>query len=142
MVSANSSIFSRLSAQKAMRLALARWASSSVKPNHAWEGGSPGSLTMEAAGLARLPAEVSLRLVGRAVARAGNEGPVELAKLEALKTALDVVLTAKNARFRRSLAGAIVSLSGGRVTVERAPARRRRALTTGRRHHANLLKTR
>jgi len=108
----------------------------------AWEGGSPGSLTMEAAGLARLPAEVSLRLVGRAVARAGDEGPVELAKLEALKTALDAVLTAKNVRFRRSLAGAIVSLSGGRVTVERAPARRRRALTTGRRHRANLLKTR
>lgn len=106
------------------------------------EGGSPASLTMEAAGLAQLPAEIALRLIGRAVAHAGNEGPVELAKLEALKTALDAVLMAKNARFRRSLAGALVTLSGGRVTVERAPARRRRALTTGRRHHANLLKTR
>jgi tRNA(Ile)-lysidine synthase len=106
------------------------------------EGGSPGSLTLEAAGLAQLPAEIALRLLGRAVARAGNEGPVELAKLEALKAALDAVLVVDRARFRRTLAGAVVTLSGGRVTVEQAPARRRRALTTGRRHHANLLKMR
>ena len=72
---------------------------------------------------------------------AGDEGPVELAKLEALKTALDAALEAENTHFRRSLAGAIVTLSGGRVTVERAPARRRRALTTGRRHRANPAKT-
>jgi tRNA(Ile)-lysidine synthase len=107
-----------------------------------WQGTTPGSVTMEAAGLARLPSEVALRLIGRAVARAGDEGPVELAKLESLKSALDAVLGAKNAQLRRSLAGAIVTLSGGRVTVERAPARRRKALTTGRRRRANPAKTR
>jgi tRNA(Ile)-lysidine synthase len=107
-----------------------------------WQGATPGSVTLEAAGLSRLPAEIALRLIGRAVASAGDEGPVELAKLEALKSALDAALEAKNARFRRSLAGAIVTLLGGRVTVERAPARRRRALTMGRRRSANPAKTR
>ena len=38
--------------------------------------------------LRRLPAEVALRLLGRAIARAGDEGPVELGKLEALHAAL------------------------------------------------------
>lgn len=107
-----------------------------------WQGTTPGSVTMEAAGLARLPSEVALRLIGRAIARAGDEGPVELAKLESLKSALDAVLETKNVHLRRSLAGAIVTLSGGRVTVERAPARRRKALTTGRRRRANPAKTR
>ena len=38
---------------------------------------------------ARLPSEIALRLLGRAVAELGCEGPVELGKLEALKAALD-----------------------------------------------------
>ncbi len=71
-----------------------------------------------------LPAEVALRLLGRAVAHAGNEGPVELGKLELLCDAL------RRARspLRRTLAGALVTLTSDRLTVERAPARRRRAL--------------
>jgi tRNA(Ile)-lysidine synthase len=77
-------------------------------------------------GYAELPAEVSLRLLGRAIDRAGNEGPVELGKLEALHAALAAALSATNspARFRRTLAGAVVTLSGESLTVERAPARR------------------
>ena len=47
---------------------------------------APGAITIDAAGYARLPAEIALRLIGRAVTSAGDEGPVELAKLEALKT--------------------------------------------------------
>ena len=39
-------------------------------------------------GLRQLPAEVALRLLGRAIACAGNEGPVELGKLEALHAGL------------------------------------------------------
>src|SRR6185295_13042968 len=35
-----------------------------------------------------LPAEVALRLLGRAIAHAGDEGPVELGKLETLFQAL------------------------------------------------------
>jgi len=118
------------------------WAVDRAMAELVWQGGAPGSVTMEAAGLAQLPAEIALRLVGRAVARAGDEGPVELAKLEALKAALDAALGDKTARFRRSLAGATVTLAGGRVTVEQAPARRGRALTTGRRSRANPAKTR
>jgi tRNA(Ile)-lysidine synthase len=87
------------------------------------------AIIFDAAGYARLPAEVALRLIGRAVAIAGNEGPVELAKLEALKEALDGAQNTGNARFRRSLAGALVALDGPEITVERAPARRGRPLT-------------
>lgn len=83
----------------------------------------------DAASYAHLPAEVALRLLGRAVARVGDEGPVELAKLEALKAALDVARNSANTRFRRSLAGAIVTLEGSQIAIERAPKRRLRALT-------------
>ncbi len=88
---------------------------------------APG--VFDAAGYAGLPAEVALRLLGRALAHAGDEGPVELAKLEALKTALDAARNSANTRFRRSLAGAIVTLAGGQIAVERAPLRRGRTLT-------------
>jgi tRNA(Ile)-lysidine synthase len=88
---------------------------------------APG--VFDAVGYAGLPAEVALRLLGRAVARAGDEGPVELAKLEALKTALDAARNSANRRFRRSLAGAIVTHVEHQIAVERAPPRGRRALT-------------
>jgi len=101
-----------------------------------------GSSGFEASGFAQLPAEIALRLLGRAVAKAGDEGPVELAKLESLKTALDDAQNAGNARFRRSLAGALVTLAGGRIVVERAPPRRRRTLTTAGRNKAKTPKTR
>ena len=77
----------------------------------------------------RLPAEIALRLLGRAVTRTGDEGPVELAKLEALKTALDAAQKSDKIGFKRSLAGALVTLAGRQITIERAPARRGRALT-------------
>lgn len=89
-----------------------------------------GVIAYDAAGYAALPAEIGLRLIGRAFAQIGDEGPVELAKLEALKTALDAAQNAGNRRFRRSLAGAIVTLAGKQITVERAPPRRGRTLTT------------
>jgi tRNA(Ile)-lysidine synthase len=101
-----------------------------------------GSSGFDASGFAQLPAEIALRLLGRAVAKAGDEGPVELAKLESLKTALDDAQNAGNARFRRSLAGALVTLAGGRIVVERAPPRRRRTLTTAGRNKAKTPKTR
>jgi len=88
---------------------------------------APG--VFDAAGYAGLPAEVALRLLGRAVAQAGDEGPVELAKLEALKAALDAARNGANKRFRRSLAGAIVTHVEHQIAVERAPPRGGRALT-------------
>ncbi len=88
-----------------------------------------GGIAFDAAGYAALPAEIALRLVGQAVAKAGDEGPVELGKLEDLAAALEAAQNTGNARFRRSLAGAIVTLGGGRIFVERAPPRRQKRLT-------------
>jgi tRNA(Ile)-lysidine synthase len=82
-----------------------------------------GPIAFPAAKFGQLPAEVTLRLLGRAIAHAGNEGPVELGKLEALHAAL--AASSGTARFRRTLAGAVITGSDGRLTVERAPARRR-----------------
>jgi len=77
----------------------------------------------------RLPAEIALRLIGRAIARLGDEGPVELGKLEALHAGLKAAQVSK-APFRRSLAGAIVTLGKDAISVEKAPPRRQKALTT------------
>jgi tRNA(Ile)-lysidine synthase len=74
-----------------------------------------------------LPHEVALRLLGRAIATFGNEGPVELGKLELLESALRAALAAQ-VRFRRTLAGAVVTFSRDRLVVERAPPRRRKPL--------------
>jgi tRNA(Ile)-lysidine synthase len=83
-----------------------------------------GPIVFETARFADLPAEVALRLLGRAVAHAGNEGPVELGKLEALYEAVRQA----NSRLRRTLAGASITLDKMRLTVERAPPRRSQAL--------------
>jgi tRNA(Ile)-lysidine synthase len=72
-----------------------------------------------------LPAEVALRLLGRAIAQAGNEGPVELGKLETLYETLRQARTP----LRRTLAGALISLGEGQLRVERAPPRRPPAAT-------------
>ena len=101
-----------------------------------------GGLAFDAAGFARLPAEIGLRLIGSAVAKLGDEGPVELGKLESLKTALETAQNTGAARFRRSLAGALVTLRAGQMTVERAPPRRVRTLTKGGRGQAGKPKTR
>ncbi len=97
---------------------------------------TPGLIVIDALAYARLPAEIALRLIGRAVTKMGSEGPVELGKLEALKASLDAAQKAGNGRFRRSLAGALVSLSIGTISVERAPARRQMPLTKDRRAQA------
>ena len=88
------------------------------------------AITIEARGFAELPAEIALRLLCRAVAKTGDEGPVELGKLEALKSALDAAENTANRRFRRTLAGAVVTLEGHQLIVERAPPRGRKLLTT------------
>ena len=92
----------------------------------AWQPG--GYIQMDARHFHALPSEVALRILGRAVTIAGNEGPVELAKLEALQASMARKNPA-NARFRRTLAGAMITLDSHGLMVERAPARRI-ALTT------------
>ena len=63
-----------------------------------WSEG--GTVRFETIRFAGLPAEVALRLLGRAVASTGSEGPVELAKLEALYAAMRQTAS----RLRRTLA--------------------------------------
>jgi tRNA(Ile)-lysidine synthase len=87
-----------------------------------------GPVAFERTRFADLPAEVALRLLGRAIAHAGDEGPVELGKLEALFEALRQA----PGRLRRTLAGAQVTLDGDRLAVERAPARRGAAMRQNR----------
>jgi tRNA(Ile)-lysidine synthase len=79
-----------------------------------------GPIMFPAGFFAELPAEVALRLLGRAIAHVGDEGPVELGKLEMLYDSL----RAPQALLRRTLAGALISLRDGKLTVERAPPRR------------------
>jgi tRNA(Ile)-lysidine synthase len=97
-----------------------------------------GALAYDAGGFANLPAEIALRLLGRAIGSRGDEGPVELGKLESLKTALGMAQSSGLKRFRRSLAGALVTLASGRIVVERAPPRHGRPLTTGQARTAKL----
>ncbi len=77
-----------------------------------------------------LPEEIRLRLLQRTIDRLGHEGPAELGKVETLLSALDLTLrkSARQtpARLKQTLAGALVSLIGGRIVIAPAPPRRRR----------------
>jgi tRNA(Ile)-lysidine synthase len=79
-----------------------------------------GPVSFATARFANLPAEVAMRFLGRAIAHSGDEGPVELGKLEVLYDSLRQA----HSRLRRTLAGALITLGNERITVERAPARR------------------
>ena len=86
--------------------------------------------SFDAKAFAALPEEIRLRLLLRAINRLGHEGPAELGKVEALLSALDrtVVENAARARpkLRQTLAGALVTVIGGRIHIEAAPPRRGR----------------
>jgi tRNA(Ile)-lysidine synthase len=92
-----------------------------------------GPVSIEASAFLDLPEEIALRLLGWAIAVTGDEGPVELGKLEAANFALSRAIAPalprlKNSgKFRRTLAGAVVTLTKGRIWIERAPQRRSRA---------------
>jgi tRNA(Ile)-lysidine synthase len=79
---------------------------------------------VEAAGFLELPVEVALRVLHGAITRKGHEGPVELAKLEALLDALKAAGSCGKSRFRRTLAGAMVTLDIDRLAISPAPRRR------------------
>jgi tRNA(Ile)-lysidine synthase len=89
-----------------------------------------GPVAVDAKAFADLPEEIALRMLGRIIEWVGDEGPVELGKLEALCASLegpllDALLTpGKTGRFRRTLAGAMITVSGTKLSVERAPSRR------------------
>jgi len=89
----------------------------------------------DAKAFAAMPEEIRLRLLLRAIDRFGHEGPAELGKVEALLAALDRACAgpAKEAqakgqqRLKQTLAGALITLTAGRIRVEPAPPRRGRA---------------
>jgi tRNA(Ile)-lysidine synthase len=89
-----------------------------------------GPVVMDAGDFSRLAEEIALRVLERAINGTGDDGPAELGKLEALFGALtDAIEGARAAprgavRFRRTLAGAVVTLAGDRLVIERAPPRR------------------
>jgi tRNA(Ile)-lysidine synthase len=93
----------------------------------------PGVMAFEKGGCIILPAEIVMRILGRAIAQVGDEGSVELGKLEALFEALKAAQKAGARRYRRSLAGAVVTLGDAEIRVERAPPRRRAANRPARR---------
>jgi tRNA(Ile)-lysidine synthase len=107
-------------ADAAIELAVA--AAASALAGGAWPRRGP--IVFPAQDFAGLPAEIALRLLGRAITCVGDEGPVELGKLEALADAL-AAAAAGAVRFRRTLAGGLVTLGDGRIAIERAPPRRR-----------------
>jgi len=87
-----------------------------------------GRIVVDTDELLRLPAEIALRLLGRVIARAGARGPVRLGKLEALYDAFASARASKTSRSRRTLGGALLTLSDCQLLVERAPPRRSRLL--------------
>jgi tRNA(Ile)-lysidine synthase len=89
----------------------------------AWTAGAP--IRLDAEKFICLPAEVALRLLGRAIRHAVGESPLRLARLEALYDLLapSNSVRLRHYRVRRTLAGALITLTGGRLTIERAPPR-------------------
>ena len=89
----------------------------------AWSDDAP--IRLDAQKFLTLPAEVALRLLGRAILRAGRGAPLRLGRLEALYESLIEAGTAprRGARVRRTLAGALITLAPAWLTVEPAPPR-------------------
>lgn len=81
----------------------------------------------DAALFVAMPEEIRLRLLRRAIDRTGHEGPAELGKVETLLAALDQALGERGGQLKQTLAGAVISVSGGRITVAPAPPRRTRS---------------
>jgi tRNA(Ile)-lysidine synthase len=101
----------------------------------AWTIGGP--ILLDAEKFIRLPSEVALRLLGRAIIHAAGELPLRLGRLEALYDLLAQSNSESDSerlrhnRVRRTLAGALITLAGGRLTIERAPPRSQAARRSG-----------
>ncbi|MFL6823496.1 MAG: tRNA(Ile)-lysidine synthetase, partial [Xanthobacteraceae bacterium] len=81
-------------------------------------------IVFDAEKFVRLPAEVALRLLGRAIACIGAERTIRLGKLESLYEAVAHAQSSQAFRLRRTLGGALVTLSPLKLVVERAPPRK------------------
>ncbi len=75
--------------------------------------------------------EIRVRLLLRAINRAGHEGPAELGKVEALLQAIDQAVAgiksgSGRVRLKQTLAGAVISIQNNRIHIVPAPPRGRR----------------
>jgi tRNA(Ile)-lysidine synthase len=87
-------------------------------------GTDSGRIGLDAEKFIQLPAEVALRLLGRAILAVAGETPLRLNRLEALYELLAKSTSIRPpGRLRRTLGGALVTLSGGTLAIERAPPR-------------------
>lgn len=89
----------------------------------------PPQAGFDADAFAGLPEEVRVRVLLRAIGRVATEGAPELGKVEALVEAIDIVgATPRRAgvqrRFRRTLAGAVITMVREHILIEPAPPRR------------------
>lgn len=94
---------------------------------------APSSVTaadFDAQAFISLPDEIRVRLLMRAVNRIGHEGPAEFGKVEVLVAALDAVVrngaASGRASFKQTLAGALIAVTKGRISIAPAPPRRKR----------------
>jgi tRNA(Ile)-lysidine synthase len=113
-------------------------AAASATSEAAWKNGGP--IRLDAEKFIRLPAEVALRLLGRAIAHTAGKVPLRLGRLEALYEMLaeSGATRPQRHRIRRTLAGALVTLAGDRLTIERAPPRSHPAKPRSGLNHAAL----
>jgi tRNA(Ile)-lysidine synthase len=81
-------------------------------------------MVLDAARFLALPAEIGIRLLGRAIAQRGYEGALRLGQVEALHAAI----ASAEVSLRRTLAGALITLHGSKLVIDRAPPRRRRRI--------------
>ena len=93
------------------------------------EARSFDSKSFDAKAFAAMPEEIRLRMLLRAINRLGHEGPAELGKVEAVLSVLDRAMMdaspRRPSRLKQTLAGALVSLLNGRISIAPAPLRRR-----------------
>ncbi|WP_346296647.1 tRNA lysidine(34) synthetase TilS [Rhodopseudomonas sp. P1] len=90
--------------------------------------GRPG---VDARAFLALAAEIQIRLLLRALARHGHEGPAELGKVEALSETLKQAAAGRappagKIRLKQTLAGAVITLTSDRLVIAPAPPRRAR----------------
>jgi len=86
--------------------------------------GKDAPIVLDASKFLRLPDEIAIRLLGRALAHVGGSS-IRLGKLEALHAALATAKLSPSFRLRRTLAGALLTLTPVRLVVEPAPPRTR-----------------
>jgi tRNA(Ile)-lysidine synthase len=93
--------------------------------------GGVSSAGFDLAAFTALSGEIRVRLLTRAINRAGHEGPAELGKVEALLQAMDQAGAkgksgAGGIRLKQTLAGAVISIQNNRIHIFPAPPRGKR----------------